>query len=147
MKKVLARYPVALVLIALCVGCGDSDRLPTAPVTGTVLYNGDPLPQGSLLFVPEGGGPSAQGKIEPDGSFTMGTYTESDGAILGKHKVIITAMTAAGGSGLPEDAVDAVTGAVSMIPDRYGDLEKSGLTIQVKEENEPVTFKLTAAEE
>lgn len=123
---------LACLVTCLAAGCGGSgDQLETAPVSGTVSYNGELLKIGSLLFVPEDGGPSAQGKIEEDGSYTMGTYTATDGAILGKHKVMITAMTSEGGSGLPEDAVDGNAGAVSIIPEHYGDLENSGLFVVV----------------
>src|ERR1700730_1280876 len=57
----LARFlPVALFLI-LMVGCGGS----SASVTGEVTYNGEPVGNGFITFLPaDGKGPSAGGEIE-----------------------------------------------------------------------------------
>jgi len=125
-------------------GCSSDNRTETARVSGMVTYNGEPLRIGSLLFVPVGGGPSAQGNIDADGSFTMGTYELKDGAILGQHKVMITAITAPGGSGLPEDVIGGDGAPVSVIPDKFGDLEKSGLVIDVKSGKNNMDFVLTS---
>lgn len=74
----------------------------------------------------------------------MGTYETDDGVIPGEYKVMIVAMTSQGGSGLPEDALEGNSGVVSVIPEHYGDLEKSGLRIDVKSDEENnVDFTLT----
>lgn len=139
------RISIVLCLVAGTIaGCGRGDRLPTGHVTGKVTIDGNPLPSGSLLFVPIGGGPTSQGKIEADGSFKMGTYTETDGAILGSHKVMITALKAPEGSGLPEDVRKGNGAPVSLIPDVYGDLEKSGLTADVKDDDNTIDFELVS---
>lgn len=54
---------------------------------------------GLLILAPVGEGPDAaktlnlgkpaQAIIQPDGSFTMGTYGDKDGAVIGKHKVVL----------------------------------------------------------
>lgn len=141
-----ARTLIALasvVLVLTIPGCGGSGRLPTAPVSGTVTFESAPLPSGSLLFVPEGGGPSAQGNINADGTYTLGTYTTNDGAILGRFKVMITAFTQpTGGPGLPEDAIKGDAAPISLIPEIYGDLEKSGLTATVEKGRNTIDFDL-----
>ena len=138
---------IVTTLLLAIVGCSRGDRLETAPVHGKVTYKGEPLHIGSLLFVPVGDGPSAQGEIDRDGSYVMGTYGHHDGAVLGEHKVIITALTSPGGSGLPEDAVDPNAGPVSVTPERYGDLEKSGLRATVKADTDnEIDFTLTDEE-
>jgi hypothetical protein len=109
-----------------------------------VTYNGEPLQIGSLLFVPVGGGPSSEGNIDRNGNYRMGTYTTVDGAVLGKHQVMITAFTSMGGNGLPEDSIKGDSAPVSIIPEKYGDLAKSGLEIEVKEGQNNVDFVLTA---
>ena len=133
----------SLLCTTLC-GCGSDNRLETATVSGKVTYNGDPLQIGSLLFVPVGGGPSAQANIESDGTYTMGTYETKDGAIPGEHKVMINAITAPGGSGLPEDVIDGDGAPVSIIPEKFGDLEQSGLVVTVKSGSNNVDFVLTS---
>ena len=46
-----------LLLAATLVGCGNQDR-PLAPVSGQVLYKGEPLTFGSVTFQPAGGQPA-----------------------------------------------------------------------------------------
>ena len=61
------------------------------PVSGTVTYNGKPLEKGSISFIPDDPkGVGASGAIE-NGSYTMSTGGNSDGARAGKYKVTITA--------------------------------------------------------
>jgi hypothetical protein len=140
---------LASVVLALTVsGCGGDGRLPTAPVSGTVTFESAPVPTGSLLFVPEGGGPSAQGNLDAEGHYTLGTYTTNDGAILGRFKVLITAFTQpSGGPGLPEDAIKGDAAPISLIPEIYGDLEKSGLTATVVKGRNTIDFALEKKEE
>jgi len=135
---------LAVFFVSAASGCSSENRIETATVSGIVTYNGDPLQIGSLLFVPVAGGPSAEANIGTDGSFEMGTYDDDDGAVLGEHKVMITAFTAPGGSGLPEDVIDGDGAPVSVIPDFYGDLEKSGLKVDVKSGKNTIDFVLTS---
>lgn len=145
----LRKYRVGFVQAVMFVflitvwGCGDGHPARSA-VTGTVSYNGKPLSIGSLVFIPVSGGPPAQGKIDRDGNYYMGTFDEDDGVIPGSYKVMITALTSPGGSGLPEDAVDGNAGPVSMIPEWYGDMEKSGLLVMVEpDKDNTIDFPLT----
>jgi hypothetical protein len=143
----LRREIIGLCLVAVCVlnaGCGKKGEHPTAKVQGKVTLNGDPLKFGSLLFVPEGNFPSAEGNIRPDGTYDLGTYDTADGAVIAKHKVMITARIAAGAA-LPEEAVKGAAGTVSAIPERYGDLEKSGLVADVKAGTNTINFELVSA--
>ncbi len=136
--------PLLLVSIsALSAGCGKKNEFPTAKVTGKVTLDGTPLKFGSLLFVPEGNFPSAEGNIHPDGTYDLGTYSTSDGAVVGKHKVMINARVAAGAS-LPEDAVKGAAGTVSAIPEHYGDMVKSPLTADVKAGSNTINFDLVS---
>jgi hypothetical protein len=65
-----------------------------ARVSGKVTYKGEPMKGGGLFFTPLAA--SAQGvpvpkqglaRIQSDGSYTVGTYAGSDGAVIGKHRV------------------------------------------------------------
>lgn len=83
---------VLLSLVALS-GCGP-DNPETATVHGKVTYNGQPVPGGGLTFAPvaetgssESPGKPASAQIQQDGTYTLGTYGEADGAVVGKHKV------------------------------------------------------------
>jgi hypothetical protein len=142
--RMSTRWFATSMFVVLSMGCSSENRIETGTVSGTVTYNGDPLQIGSLLFVPVAGGPSAEANIGTDGSFEMGTYDDDDGAVLGEHKVMITAFTSPGGSGLPEDVIDGDGAPVSVIPDFYGDLEKSGLKVDVKSGDNAIDFVLTS---
>ena len=82
------RWPV-LVLFAFVVGCG-TDRVPTYPVHGHVRFaDGDPVRVGTIELESLKFGTTATGRIGEDGSFTLGTYTPTDGAAVGEHRAIV----------------------------------------------------------
>jgi hypothetical protein len=62
-----------------------------APVSGTVSVAGKPVESGMILFTPESG-PTATGEIVK-GAYTLTTSVKGDGAVVGKHKVTIQAVT------------------------------------------------------
>ncbi len=113
-----------LVALLLVSGCGPS-KPETVPVSGTVTWNGQPLPQGSILFQPE------DGKGVPDpGDIKDGRYQLQ--AKAGKKKVEIRATRESG-------KVDPAMGAApreQYIPAEYN--EKTTLRAEVKsgEKNE-----------
>lgn len=145
MSRSIVRFTSCIALVtALLTGCGGGSKHPrTAAVSGKVTFDGKPLETGSLLFVPVGGGPSAQGQINADGTYSLGTFTETDGAVLGQFKVMITAYSIpAGAAVLPENEGRGNEGIKSLIPEIYSDLEKSGLTATVTETANTIDFDL-----
>ena len=97
----LVLLAVALLLVAL-PGCPGGGELETAPVQGSVTYEGKPVTGGSITFRPTqaaggaGGattGKPASGAVQADGSFVLTTYEASDGAVVGQHEVMYTAPT------------------------------------------------------
>lgn len=125
----------ALAALALVfAGCGGGQER-TAQVNGKVTYNNNPVTHGTVTFVPESGGPPATGEIKPDGSFSMTTYSSGDGAVLGKHKVVIVAMEDMEGK-LPEARNPTPP---PIVPAKYTSPSTTPLTTEVKDEdNEPV---------
>jgi len=82
----------AVLVSALCAGCGSSPALPVSPpvpVKGRVTFRGKPLTQGRIVLEPTDGGHDAEGTIQPDGTFALTTFKEGDGALLGVHRVVI----------------------------------------------------------
>ncbi|HVK16948.1 MAG TPA: hypothetical protein VM533_08355 [Fimbriiglobus sp.] len=141
------RIPARTALVALAAlaalwaaaGCGGEKRARTARVNGKVTYKGKAVPNGTVTFIPASGGPSATGEIAKDGTFSMTTYSSGDGAILGKHKVVIVAMQDMGEK-LPEERVPLPP---PIVPNRYTNPATSPLTAEVQDgENSPV-FDLT----
>src|SRR5687768_10681307 len=82
--------------ICLCMsssfaGCGPAGPF-VAPVEGTVTYQGKPVPNAKIVFVPsQRGGMSAIGISDALGKYKLTTFGSHDGALLGKHKVSIVA--------------------------------------------------------
>ena len=131
--------------VTLC-GCGKSNQKETFSVKGVVSFEGKPLEFGSVVFVPKGGGPTAMANIARDGSYELGSYSETDGAVPGIHQVMILADKPAGtGAGaLPEDSIRKPTGGnVSVIPEKFADLVNSGLEVTVQSQPNRVNFELS----
>jgi hypothetical protein len=84
-----------LVFFVAVLGC-SSKKL--APVSGRVTLNGKPLANATVSFQPiaEGKSPDAgagsTGKTDEDGRFTLKTSTGQEGAVVGKHRVRISAL-------------------------------------------------------
>jgi hypothetical protein len=121
---------------AVLAGCSKNGGLITAPVTGKVTFKGKPLPNGTVMFVP-GEGPAATGEIGSDGAYRL-TTGSIDGAVLGNHKISITALADIG-SALPEQRNPTPP---SLLPAKYLSHETSGLTAEVKQGNNEVNLVL-----
>ena len=134
----MVKHSWAILLVIAIVGCSSSGDRPTAPVKGTVSYKGKTLTAGTVMFVPDSG-PAATGEIQPDGSYELSTYGTNDGAVLGSHKVTITALEDMGGA-LPEQP-KALPAPV--IPAKYLSQETSGLRVEVKADGNVIDFPLT----
>jgi hypothetical protein len=74
-------------------GCGSSKFV---PVSGRVTLNGQPLANATVAFQPVGEGqtvemgPGSSGKTNENGEYTLTTATGKKGAVVGKHRVLIS---------------------------------------------------------
>lgn len=81
-----------MTLISMMPGCG-SERPAVVPVRGKVLFSdGKPVKLGTVELYSDEHKLSATGTIRNNGSFLLGTFTTDDGAVPGKHRVIVTQM-------------------------------------------------------
>jgi hypothetical protein len=113
------------------VACGCSDGRPTrVPVAGHVTIDGQPLTRGNVKFVPSNGRPSS-GKIGEDGGFKLNCYDGNDGALLGKHRVQVSANRIISDSKIEWYA-----------PRNYADFRTSGIEIDVTEAVEDLNIEL-----
>lgn len=146
--------PLAALVITLVTmaGCGPSYP-ETAPVTGKVTLDGQPLSTGKIVFYPKEGRP-AMGQIEPDGTYTLTTFEEGDGALPGEHKVTIKATEVVGGQmpkSFEEEVALGTKGGPTMspgelkwlAPSKYAQRETSPLaaTVTLEGENQ-IDFEL-----
>lgn len=84
----------ALLMSVAVLGCGGGSDLNLRPVSGVLTWDGgDPIADASITFMPEDGGPSSTAKTDSDGSFELRTGTGASGAVVGKHKVVVTRPT------------------------------------------------------
>jgi hypothetical protein len=119
------RWTIGLACL-LALGCGSRKF---APVSGKVTLNGKPLPNATVAFNPiprEGSseaGPSSIGTTNDKGEFTLRVDLHRWGAVVGKHRVAISAMSRKNGDG------DARGAVVNTVPGRYN--AKSKLTFEV----------------
>lgn len=146
-----------LSLVALTLtGCGSGSD--TIPVTGTVTLDGKPLEGASVNFSPAEAGTPARAVTDASGKFELTTNEPKDGALPGSYNVGVTKMdkdsvdsTAAPDGSAEEGMMLSGPGAgrvaprpKSLIPDKYTNPNKSGITVEVKEGMEPVTIELTS---
>lgn len=84
----------ALLALALlgATGCGGREM---GTVTGRVTVGGAPVKEGMIMFHPTNG-PTAVGSIK-DGVYSLTTTKPDDGAVVGEHRVTITATTVGAG--------------------------------------------------
>ena len=80
------------ILINLIItGCSGDDR-GLAPVSGTVLFNGKPLPNAGVIFTPDQDNIRVGvGSTDKDGKYRLTSFQINDGAKIGKHTVTIRA--------------------------------------------------------
>src|SRR5262245_53038868 len=80
----------AAMLAFTTIGCAKN----AYPVEGQVVFESDApakeLAGSGITFEIKDKNVSATGTIKPDGTFTVGTFTDTDGAPPGKHRVAIT---------------------------------------------------------
>lgn len=128
--------PAWVILAAACLAiAGCDDRPKRVSVEGVVLIDGKPVEKGNLVFVPEGGRPSSA-RIGPDGRFVLRCFEKDDGALLGTHRVAVSAKDIISENNIKWYA-----------PPKYSDYRTSGITVEITEAVEDLVIELTWAGE
>jgi hypothetical protein len=92
---------VVLAAFGLAIGCSQSgDDLPREPVSGTVTLDGQPLPNGTISFIPVTGSGGGGGTIT-DGKFSI---AREGGPVPGSYTVAIYASATQGEQTKPKMA-------------------------------------------
>jgi hypothetical protein len=116
---------MAFSLLSLC-GCSQSNRKPVYPVRGKVTFKGQPIPGALVVFHSvgndEGSAERPFAKVEPDGTFNLGTYEHADGAPAGTYLVTVE-LWLSNGTG--------DEGPTSRLPAKYANPKSSGLTATI----------------
>jgi hypothetical protein len=123
-----------LVLLFVC-GCSSGKR--TYAVDGEIQYDdGKPaveLVGGSVEFDLIGGKTTARGQIDADGHFKLTTFKSNDGALPGKHRVLIMQ---------PVMTRDAKAPPPDVIDRKYRTYDTSKLEATVEEKSNYITLKV-----
>jgi hypothetical protein len=136
-------WAIVAVVGACIAGCGHQTG-PTAgvktyPVTGTVTYQGKPLPEATVMFRSTDGQYTASGRTDLEGKYRLTTASPGDGAPAGEYRVAIIAIEAP-----PADEEEKPgPPPKSLIPTKYNQPETSGLTAVVAEKENVIDFNLT----
>ena len=135
--------------LAFYNGCGGQQT--TFPAGGTVKFaDGTPLVGAHVEFqlAENNAAPTAKGSTGPDGVFQLGTFEKRDGALLGRHNVMIMAPPPA----LSDDWEKKLTQEGGRLPTRdgkrpemdlrYRSYATSGLSYTVTENRENNHFDI-----
>ena len=134
--RVLAVSLFAGLCLAMIAGCGDG--IPRRyPVSGTVKFpDGEPVRTGIVEFLSEDRKFSATGYIDRSGSFQLTTVKNNDGAVLGKHSVIIKQFI------LMEAGSDVVHDHGRIVDERYAKYENELLHVTIGRQSNIVEFEV-----
>lgn len=133
---------VCLIFTVLAVGglsCGSSG--PTLfPVSGSVMFEGQPAEGATVILEPVDGGletSKPSGTVAADGSFTVSTYPHGNGAPAGEYTILI--------SWYADDARQ-LENPKNKLPDKYADAATTPLPkVKVQSGNNEIPpIKLTA---
>ena len=113
------------------------------PVHGQVLFRGEPLEYGSVMFQPALDGELARGQIQADGTFVLTTKNAGDGVHVGTSRLRITAYEAQRPGAAQAVGNEEMALGRSAIPTKYQSFGTSELTVEVSPEMElPVILEL-----
>ncbi|EAQ82816.1 hypothetical protein [Blastopirellula marina] len=130
---------IATYIIVLCVsGCGSSNEVPIAAVSGRVTHGDQPVAEGIVCFM-SAKGFGASAPLQADGSYQLQSQ-HGAGIPLGAYKVIVQP---------PEmEIVESDRSAPrksdsSNIPRKYQDFATSGLEMVIGEGRQTFDIQLT----
>lgn len=132
----LARLCWQVLIVSLCAGCGSSDIVPLADVTGTVLLDGKPLAGATVTYFPDNGSPSIS-QTDAEGQYDLAYSSTRSGAVAGvRHTIRIT-------TGQPEQEDDdgkPIPPVPERLPPRYN--VESQLIEDVRPGSNTIDFRL-----
>lgn len=126
---------VAVALSA--IGC-DKSSVATYPASGVVTFDdGTPVPFGVIELRQDRGGHIARGKLDRSGKFELGTFSNDDGAVAGRHRAIIVQhltpeRPAASGGGRTLGSNEHARHQTALVAPEFASYETSGLMVVVE---------------
>lgn len=138
------------VAIPLLSGCGSSKAEYPAkvfPVTGQIMWQGQPVAGADVVFFNPDTNRSAFGRTDDSGKYKLTTFESNDGAVAGRQIVTVSkieAITEApfadmdSADYVPPETIQPKRGKKpekpkSLIPEKYGAQSSSNLVVVVEE--------------
>lgn len=135
----------ALLAVVVLTGCGGgpkTDRPATVPAHGVVTYRGEPVPEAVVVFQPSAHKYAAAATTDAEGKFDLKAFPPESGAVPGAYRVTLMKIS-------QDDVVyekkarRSVPQPKSLIPAKYADPTKSGLTVDIPTDGaEELRFEL-----
>jgi hypothetical protein len=119
--------------LAWAAGCSNDEQERLYPVSGKVVFDGQPLTIGAVSFRPDSSrGNTSQhvptGHIDAEGNYKL-TTTNRAGAPAGWYKVMVIAQNLGEDGGSTKSGAPA--GPRSLVPERYLDPQQTPLSVEV----------------
>lgn len=120
--------------LLFAAGCGKGSQLEMIPVRGEVTYQGKPLTRGLVTYMPTkaGAGRTANGPIQPDGTFVMTTQKRDDGVVRGEYNIVVHSDEEDPNQPRTREEIESQRGPAPapklLIPEIYLSPETSGLS-------------------
>ena len=121
------RRPLVFLLVLSVIGCGGNPN--EGEVSGTVTYQGQPLPTGTVSFL------DSSNKWLASSAINKGNYALRSKVPTGPVKITVTTQGSRPGGRAPKSGITNKAGkplVVIPIPAKYGSADQSGLTYTVK---------------
>lgn len=115
--------PLLLAALTVLPGCGSSSSVGTVPVTGKIVFNGEPVAEANVFFIPAQG-PRATGTTDASGQFSLTTASPKDGAVEGEHLILVE-------KSVPTKPDDPYSPRKAVIPAWYSSPTESNLRKKV----------------
>ncbi|WP_442483445.1 BON domain-containing protein [Aeoliella sp. SH292] len=121
---------IALLAMGTVTGCNSKsgpERVPTFPVSGSVSFQGKPIPGAFVALHPKTtkeNVPSPRASVAADGSLKVSTYDGGDGAPEGEYVVTVEWYKPI------KNGADVISGP-NVIPKKYASPQTSDITIRV----------------
>ncbi len=145
-------FALVTTLCAVNLGCGKGGG-PMGKVTGTVTYQGEPIPEGRIIFeVP--GARSAYGTILNGEITEVTTHNPGDGVPVGTAKIAVFADKPGGQDSSPATSPGDDPGTLApmgdsymgvgaaLVPPKFNDPSTSGLTAEISKGTNSLALEL-----
>ena len=137
---------VALAMLAVLPAC--SKAIKTEGVTGVITYNGEPLADATVKFIPtDATGSQSYGKTNEKGEYKLQTLlgAADAGTTPGSYKVTVDCVKSVPtGNTIQENGQEIEEMDVEyVLPQKFGAPETSGLTATVNPGDNTINFDLT----